>query len=42
MNNYTRPKGPTCSEPVADYGAARTPLSWRARRACVPRQLTEM
>jgi hypothetical protein len=24
MNNYTRPKGPTCSEPIALYGAART------------------
>jgi hypothetical protein len=34
MNNYTKPKGPTCSEPVADYGAARTALGWRARRAC--------
>ena len=25
MNNYTKPKGPTCSEPIAEYGAARIP-----------------
>ena len=23
MNNYTKPKGPTCSEPIAGYGATR-------------------
>ncbi len=26
MNNFTKPKGPTCSEPIAEYGAARVPL----------------
>ena len=24
MNNYTKPKGPTCSEPIGEYG----PLAW--------------
>jgi hypothetical protein len=23
MDNFTKPKGPTCSEPIAEYGAAR-------------------
>ena len=26
MDNYTSPKGPTCSEPIAEYRAARIPL----------------
>ena len=35
MNNYTRPKGPTCSEPIAEYSAACIPATLRpARRAC--------
>jgi hypothetical protein len=33
MNNYTRPKGPTCSEPIAEYGAARIPLRSAERAA---------
>ncbi len=30
MNNFTKPKGPGCSEPIAEYGAARTSLGERA------------
>ena len=37
MNNYTKPKGPTCSEPIAEYGAARIPPSSGEPRSRVSR-----
>ena len=40
MNNYTRPKGPTCSEPIAAYGAACIPAeALRPRRRARPRRM---